>query len=199
MILLDYCTALPYDTFLNNLARLQRLHRALLPDQWQESRCQKFDSTLTSNTQACVAIITHQTPSNYTLVRPLTCPPNVDAIRTLCGSRSAVRTPLLLLRPGHDVKLHPHFHCHWQLFVLMCHEAGQSAFLHMHSCICLRILIIYYLATFLGTDSLSVLMCRKAVNQSISCYCIWHLPACTSRWWYVLYTCSAEWYRLVLR
>jgi len=29
-----------------------------------------------------------------------------------------------------DVKLHPHFHCHWQLFVLMCHEAGQSAFLH---------------------------------------------------------------------
>jgi len=27
-------------------------------------------------------------------------------------------------RPGHDVKLHPHFNCHWQLFVLMCHEAG---------------------------------------------------------------------------
>jgi len=20
---------------------------------------------------------------------------------------------LCLLRPGHDVKLHPHFHCHW--------------------------------------------------------------------------------------
>jgi len=32
--------------------------------------------------------------------------------------------------PGHDVKLHPHFHCHWQFFVLMCHEAGQSVFLH---------------------------------------------------------------------
>jgi len=29
-------------------------------------------------------------------------------------------------RPGHDVKLHPHFHCHWYLFILMC----QSAFLY---------------------------------------------------------------------
>jgi len=28
-------------------------------------------------------------------------------------------------------------------------------------------LIISYLATFLGTNSLSVMMCRKAVNQSI--------------------------------
>jgi len=37
----------------------------------------------------------------------------------------------------------------------------------VHSCIYLRILIISYLATFLGTNSLSVLMCRKAVNQSI--------------------------------
>jgi len=33
-------------------------------------------------------------------------------------------------RPRHDVKLHPHYHCHWYLSVLMCHEAGQSAFLH---------------------------------------------------------------------
>jgi len=46
----------------------------------------------------------------------------------------------------HDVKLHPHFHCHWY-------------------CIYLRILIISYLATFLGTNSLYVLMCRRAVNQ----------------------------------
>jgi len=30
------------------------------------------------------------------------------------------------VRLGHDVKLHPHP----QLFVLMCHEAGQSAFLN---------------------------------------------------------------------
>jgi len=30
----------------------------------------------------------------------------------------------------------------------------------------LRILIIFYSATFLGTNSLYVLMCRKAVNQS---------------------------------
>jgi len=39
-------------------------------------------------------------------------------------------TSVQIMRPGHDVKLHPHFHCHWYLFVLMCHEAGQSAFLH---------------------------------------------------------------------
>jgi len=36
------------------------------------------------------------------------------------------------------------------------------------SCIYLRILIISYLATFLGTNSLSVLTYRKAVSQSIS-------------------------------
>jgi len=40
-------------------------------------------------------------------------------------------------------------------------ETGPASFYH------LRILITSYLATFLGTNSLSVLMCRKAVNQSI--------------------------------
>jgi len=40
-----------------------------------------------------------------------------------------LRVLIVVLRPGHDVKLHPHFHCHLQLFVLMCHEADQSAFL----------------------------------------------------------------------
>jgi len=49
----------------------------------------------------------------------------------------------------------------------MCHEASQSAFLHTQLYY-LRILIISYLATFLGTNSLSVLMCHKAVNQSIN-------------------------------
>jgi len=44
--------------------------------------------------------------------------------------------------------------------------ASQRFFIH--SCIYLRILIISYLATFLGTNSLSVLMCRKEVNQSIN-------------------------------
>jgi len=73
-----------------------------------------------------------------------------------------------LFRPGQEVKLHLHFHCHWQLFVLMYYSAGQSAFF-IHSCIYLRILIISYLATFLGTNSLSVLMCRKAVNQYSNC------------------------------
>jgi len=42
----------------------------------------------------------------------------------------------------------------------------------LHSCIYLRILIISYLATFLGTNtnSLSVLISRKAVNQSINSF-----------------------------
>jgi len=44
--------------------------------------------------------------------------------------------------------------------------ASQRFFIH--SCIHLRILIISYLATFLCTNSLCVLMCRKAVNQSIN-------------------------------
>jgi len=44
--------------------------------------------------------------------------------------------------------------------------ASQRFFIH--SCIYLLILIISYLATFLGNNSLSVLMCRKAVNQSIN-------------------------------
>jgi len=43
--------------------------------------------------------------------------------------------------------------------------ASQRFF--MNSCIYLQILIMSYLATFLDTNSLSVLMCRKAVNQSI--------------------------------
>jgi len=46
--------------------------------------------------------------------------------------------------------------------------ASQRFFIH--SCIYLRILIISYLATFLGTNSLSVLMCRNAVNQSIDAF-----------------------------
>jgi len=44
--------------------------------------------------------------------------------------------------------------------------ASQRFF--MHSCIYLRILIISYLATFLGTNSLSVPMCHKEVNKSIN-------------------------------
>jgi len=44
--------------------------------------------------------------------------------------------------------------------------ASQRFFIH--SCIYLRILIISSLATSFDCNSLSVLMCRKAVNQSIS-------------------------------
>jgi len=49
----------------------------------------------------------------------------------------------------------------------MCHEAGQSAFLHTQLYLSTKLDHILYLATFLGTNGLSVLMCRKAVNQSI--------------------------------
>jgi len=51
-------------------------------------------------------------------------------------------------------------------FLYWCVMRPASQRFFIHSCIYLRILIISYLATFLGTNSLSVLMCRKAVNQS---------------------------------
>jgi len=66
--------------------------------------------------------------------------------------------------------------------------ASQRSFIH--SCIYLRILILSYLATFLGTNSLSVLMCRKAVNQSINledakCNCIEHTHTHTHTYLYI--------------
>jgi len=56
-------------------------------------------------------------------------------------------------------------------FLYWCVMRPASQRFFIHSCIYLRILIISYLATFLGTNSLSVLMCRKAVNQSINRSC----------------------------
>jgi len=53
-------------------------------------------------------------------------------------------------------------------FLYWCVMRLASQRLFLHSCIYLRILIIAYLATFLDTNSLSVLMCCKAVNQSIN-------------------------------
>jgi len=53
-------------------------------------------------------------------------------------------------------------------FLYWCVMRPASQHFFIHSNIFLRILIISYLATFLGTNSLSVLMCRKAVNQSIN-------------------------------
>jgi len=71
--------------------------------------------------------------------------------------------------PGHDVNLHPHFHCSsFGSILYWCVMRPASQRFFIHSCIYLRILIISYLTTFLGTNRLSVLMCRKAVNQSIS-------------------------------
>jgi len=52
------------------------------------------------------------------------------------------------------------------LYWCVMRPASQRFFIH--SCIYLRILIISYLATFLGTNSLFVLMCRKTVNLSIN-------------------------------
>jgi len=81
--------------------------------------------------------------------------------------------------PGH--KLHSHFHCRvldmtlncihifivTGSFLYWCVMRPASRRFFIHSCIYLRILIISYLATFLGTNSLSVLMCRKAVTNTV--------------------------------
>jgi len=69
--------------------------------------------------------------------------------------------------PGHDIKLHPHFIvCGSFLYCCVMRPASQRFFIHNY--IHLRILFISNLVTFFGTNSLSVLMCRKAVNQSIN-------------------------------
>jgi len=52
-------------------------------------------------------------------------------------------------------------------FLYWCVMRPASKRFFIHGCIYRWILIISYLATFLGTNSLYVLMCRKAVNQSI--------------------------------
>jgi len=68
-------------------------------------------------------------------------------------------------------------------FLYWCVMRPASQRFFIHSCMYLRILIISYLATFLGTNSLSVLMCSKAINQSINSktnYCnslLLNLPA----------------------
>jgi len=51
-------------------------------------------------------------------------------------------------------------------FLYWCVMRPASQRFFIHSCIYLRILIISYLATFLSTNSLSVLMCRKTDNKS---------------------------------
>jgi len=53
-------------------------------------------------------------------------------------------------------------------FLYWCVMRPASQRFFILSCIYLRILIISYLATFLGTNSHSVLISRKAVNQSIN-------------------------------
>jgi len=53
-------------------------------------------------------------------------------------------------------------------FLYRCVMRLASQRFFIRSCIYLRILIVSYLATFLRTNSLSVLMCHKEVNQSIN-------------------------------
>jgi len=61
-----------------------------------------------------------------TWIKPNSTPSHLATLLQL----AILFTASTVRRPGHDIKLHPSFHCHWLRFVLMCHEAGQSAFLH---------------------------------------------------------------------
>jgi len=45
----------------------------------------------------------------------------------------------LFMRPGHDVKLHPHFHCHHGSFLYWCVMRPAIQRFFIHSCIYLRI------------------------------------------------------------
>jgi len=74
-------------------------------------------------------------------------------------------------------------------FLYWCVMRPASQRFFIHSCIYVRILIISYLATFLGTNSLSVLMCRKTVNQS-TWYSVlrvtsWELALTSSQWLHI--------------
>jgi len=55
-------------------------------------------------------------------------------------------------------------------FLYWCVMRPASQRFFIRSCIYLRILIISYLATFFDTNSLSVLMCCRAVDRSIDQY-----------------------------
>jgi len=83
------------------------------------------------------------------------------------------------------------------LYCCVMRPASQRFFIH--SCIYILILIISYLATFHGTNSLSVLMCRKAVNQFKQSRQATSTPRQDVWWQLVLCTCTfcAAW-KLVL-
>jgi len=88
-------------------------------------------------------------------------------------------TPWLMKPPGLQLSLrvvgmtlnYIHIFIVTGSFLYWCVMRPASHRFFIHSCIYLRILIISCLTTFLSTNSLSVLMCRKAVNQSISYPC----------------------------
>jgi len=56
------------------------------------------------------------------------------------------------------------------LYWCVMRPASQRFFIHS----CIYLFIISYLATYRGTSSLCVLMCRKAVNQSIAYFHIYY-------------------------
>jgi len=78
-------------------------------------------------------------------------------------------------------------------FLYWCVMRLASQRFFIHSCIYLRILLISYLATFLGTNSLSVLMCHKAVNLSICSQIMYLLYPCT---WFTNQCCGVLYYNL---
>jgi len=80
----------------------------------------------------------------------------------------------LVLLAGHDVKLQHIFHkfhifhCDWWPVLADVLWDDQSVILyHSYICVYVRIMIVSCLATFLGTNSLSVLIYREAVNRSM--------------------------------
>jgi len=74
------------------------------------------------------------------------------------------------------------------LYWCVMRPASQRFFIHSCRPIYLRILIISYLATFLWTNRLSILMCRKAVNQLINCW----ISKCRISRWHFVFICSGS-------
>jgi len=72
---------------------------------------------------------------------------------TACGELRRLKTNILycIVFLGMTLNCIHIFIVTGSFFVLMCHEAGQSAFLHTQLYLSIRILIISDLATFLGT------------------------------------------------
>jgi len=71
--------------------------------------------------------------------------------------------------PGHDVKLHPHFHCPWQLFVLMCHEAGHTVSVSSYTQLYLSTNLDHILFNNVSWHLLCWCAVKQSINQSNRC------------------------------